>query len=331
MIRHVGRDRPRPADARDLPVLDRPEDLGLRPWRHVADLVEEERAAIGQLPLSLAVLRGAREGALHVPEELALDEVLGNGRAVDLDERAGGAGRSPVEAACGHLLADAALAGDENARIRGAGPADLLAQAGHRGPFAEERLLLLQPLPLPRHLAGEDVALASEAASLERPLERQEDPLERERLLEEVVGAAFDRLDRRLHRPVPRDHHDRQVMASGADLVEDGKAVDVGEPDVEEEGAGRGAARLGEPAEDRRSVLELLHAIPLVAEDLGESSPDSRRVVADEHRHPPAGGAQGLLRARGVTRPAIRGRNGIREANSPPGRPVRGARRRSAT
>ena len=252
----------------------------------------------------------------------------GNRRAVHLDERAGGAGRSPVEAARGDLLADAALAGDEDARVRGPGPADLLAQAGHHGPLAEERLLLLQPLPLPRHLAGEDVALAGEAAPLERPFERQEDPLERERLLEEVVGAALDGLDRRLHRPVPRDHHDRQVVAAGADLVEDGEAVDVGEPDVEEERPGRSAARLGKPVEDRRPVLELLHAIPLVAEDLRERSADSRRVVADEDRRPPAGGAHGLLRARGVTQPAIRGRSGIREANSPPGRPARGARRR---
>ena len=211
-------------------------------------------------------------------------------------------GEAAVEGAGDDLLADAALAGDEDARVRGPGPPDLLAQARHRGALAEERLLLLQPLPLPRDLAGEDVPLAGEAAPLERLLERQEDPLERERLLEEVVGAALHGLDGRLHRAVPRDHEDGQVVAARADLVEDGEAVDVGEPDVEEERRGRGAARLGEPREDRRPVLELLHAVPLVAEDLRERPPDAGRVVADEHRHAPRPGALTVSSARGASR-----------------------------
>ena len=49
----------------------------------------------------------AGEGALHVPEELALDEVLGDGAAVDGDERAVHARAAAVELAGDELLAGA--------------------------------------------------------------------------------------------------------------------------------------------------------------------------------------------------------------------------------
>jgi hypothetical protein len=51
------------------------------------DLVEEQRAAIGQLEASLPAIGGAREGALFVAEDLALEQRLGNRGAVDGDKR----------------------------------------------------------------------------------------------------------------------------------------------------------------------------------------------------------------------------------------------------
>ena len=45
-------DRLRAADAREPPLLEGAQDLGLRAGGHVADLVEEERAAVGLLELS---------------------------------------------------------------------------------------------------------------------------------------------------------------------------------------------------------------------------------------------------------------------------------------
>ncbi len=71
------------ADAADGARLDGAEQLGLERERHLADLVEEERAAVGLLEDAAPVGDGAAEGAAHVPEELALDEVLRDGAAVD--------------------------------------------------------------------------------------------------------------------------------------------------------------------------------------------------------------------------------------------------------
>ena len=82
------------ADAEDDALLERAQQLHLEVERQLADLVEEERALVGRLELAGPRRDGARERALHVAEELALDEVLGDGAAVDDDERARSRGSS---------------------------------------------------------------------------------------------------------------------------------------------------------------------------------------------------------------------------------------------
>ena len=53
----------------------------------IADLVEEERAAIGELELADALLQRTGERALLVAEQRALDEIARNRRHVHGDER----------------------------------------------------------------------------------------------------------------------------------------------------------------------------------------------------------------------------------------------------
>ena len=62
-----------------------------------------------------------RERALHVAEEFALDEVLRQGGAVKLDQRAARATAAAEWIMLAtNLFADAALAGDEDVSLRGA-------------------------------------------------------------------------------------------------------------------------------------------------------------------------------------------------------------------
>ena len=82
----VDRDRLAPADPLDHPLLQEAQQLDLQRQRDVADLVEEQRAAMGQLDLALGRLDRAGEGALLVAEQLAFEQVLGDRRAVDRDE-----------------------------------------------------------------------------------------------------------------------------------------------------------------------------------------------------------------------------------------------------
>jgi hypothetical protein len=56
--------------------------------RHLADLVEEDGAVVGHLELARLVAIGAREAALHVAEQLRLEQRFGQPRAVDGHERA---------------------------------------------------------------------------------------------------------------------------------------------------------------------------------------------------------------------------------------------------
>src|SRR5436309_2075534 len=74
------------AEALDLLLLQHAEHLGLRLRAHVADFVEKDRPAVGLLELADLLLGRAGERPLLVAEELRFDQLLGNRRAVDLDE-----------------------------------------------------------------------------------------------------------------------------------------------------------------------------------------------------------------------------------------------------
>src|SRR5262249_60322710 len=63
--------------------------LRLQGVREQADLVEEDRAAVGGLEQARLRLAGVRERAALEAEHLRLEQGLGNRRAVDVDERPG--------------------------------------------------------------------------------------------------------------------------------------------------------------------------------------------------------------------------------------------------
>ena len=69
-----------PADRIDLALLDGAQQLDLRVERQFADLVEEQRAAIGLDELADVLLGRAGEGALLVAEQDGFDEVVAGWR-----------------------------------------------------------------------------------------------------------------------------------------------------------------------------------------------------------------------------------------------------------
>src|SRR5262249_53334119 len=92
---------------------------------------------------------GAGEGAAAVAEELAFDEVAGDGGAVEGDEGLVGAGGVGMNGAGDDFLAGAALAGDEDVDGRagdalGEGP-DSAHVAGEPGGVVFEGELLSRP------------------------------------------------------------------------------------------------------------------------------------------------------------------------------------------
>src|SRR5690606_15169169 len=131
------------ADAGDLAVLERAQQLGLEPEVELADLVEEDGPAVGLLELADVAAVRTGERALLVAEELALHELLRDGRAVDDDERAGPARARPrlrveVDGAGDELLARPALALDGDREVAAQGLLDEAVDLLHRRAVADD-------------------------------------------------------------------------------------------------------------------------------------------------------------------------------------------------
>ena len=88
--------------------------------RHVADLVQEDRALVGHLEAADALSVGAGERALFVAEQLALHQRRRQRRQVDLDQRPFGVGRVLVQHLGHRFLARAGLADDQHVGVEAA-------------------------------------------------------------------------------------------------------------------------------------------------------------------------------------------------------------------
>ena len=99
------------AERRHHAVLQHAQQPRLEQQRHIADLVEEQRAALGLADAPRgALLARAGEGAALIAEQLRFDQVLRQRSAVDRDERLVRARAAEVRRAREDLLADARLA-----------------------------------------------------------------------------------------------------------------------------------------------------------------------------------------------------------------------------
>ena len=155
----------RAAETFELPFLQHAQQLGLELERHVADFVEEERAPVGQLEPAGPAGHRAGEGALFVPEQLALDEPGRNRRRAHADEGATLPAAQRMDRASDELLAGARFAQQQDRRFgRGHGfhrlqhaaqrrtRSDDLAKFAMEADFVFEVLLLAdQPLFAVRH------------------------------------------------------------------------------------------------------------------------------------------------------------------------------------
>ena len=110
------------ADALELALLQHAQQLRLQARRHVANLVEEQRALVGQLEAAELALDRAGERALLVPEQLGLEQRLGSAPQLTLTNGPLRALRARVDRARHQLLAGARLAVDGDRRVGRARP-----------------------------------------------------------------------------------------------------------------------------------------------------------------------------------------------------------------
>src|SRR5207237_7655259 len=123
-------------------------------------------------------------------------------RAIDRDERPLHAARAGVQEACDNLLAGAGRTGDQDTAASRRDAVDLLAELIGGGRDADE-------VELAAGAQLQFLVLAAQQRSLYRAGDDEQQPVALERLLDEIVSADLDRLDRSLDRAVAADHHDR--------------------------------------------------------------------------------------------------------------------------
>ena len=223
--------RLRPADPVDLALLDGTQQLRLQPRLHLADLVQQKRAAVGLLELADPAGDRARERTLLMAEQLGFEQVLGDGGTVHGDEGRPGAAAVLVEKARHHLLAGAALAGDQDA---GVGRCEL---AGQRQHVEHARVL------------GDELT-----AALADRLQEGRDQVRIGRQGQELAGACPDRRHGQTRLGVDAIGHDRQVDALGRHLV-DQEADILADVDQQQ----LGTLPLAQAAQRRLAVAHAAH------------------------------------------------------------------------
>ena len=114
--RHVDRLRAGAAQPAHRAVLEHGEELALQGGGQEADLVEEQRAAMGGLEEAGLGLARIREGAALIAEQLGLEQGLGDGGTVDGDEGAVAARAGLMNRPRQEPLAGPGLAEDQDRR-----------------------------------------------------------------------------------------------------------------------------------------------------------------------------------------------------------------------
>ena len=210
----------------------------------VANLVQEDRAAVGQLELAAPERRRAGERALLVTEQLALDELGRDRRAVHLDERPRRERALAVDVRGEQFLAGARTPREQHAHVR-----------------SRHLRRLLDGLPKrrapPDHLRrvadqlAEPLVLALQVGALERVLDHEQHAVAGERLLQKVERAAARGVDGVANRPVPGNHHDGRRVVALPERAQQVDAVAVRQADVEQVQVGPELPALGLECADR--------------------------------------------------------------------------------
>ena len=210
-----------------LPLLEDAEQLGLQGERDFADLIKQDRPAVGQLETPIALVGRAGEGSLLMTEKLALDECLGNGGAVDLDERFVETLAVEENFVRDEFLAGAVLAGNHHRRVGAADPLDQILQAKNRRAFSDD-------------LAPGDAVAVQKIGHLHRALElggffhHQIDLGHGKRLRHIIEGPRTHALDHGFHAAIRRDHHHQRLgLAVGHSFYEN-PPITIGQFHIEE-------------------------------------------------------------------------------------------------
>ncbi len=220
---HIHMDQFAATDAEEFALGQHAQQAGLQRQRHVADFVEEQRAAVGLLePADVAALRtGERTGL--VAEQFAFQQFGGDGGGIERDERALRTRRFAVQGVGHQLLAGAGFAGDEHRQRCLRQAADGAEQRAHRRRVTHQLWRLVTGRFGHRCRRGQCRCHGGQHA-----LGQRDCIVEVEGLGQELVRATAERAGRAGDIGVGRHHHHRQLRQRGLQLVQQHQAVVAG-------------------------------------------------------------------------------------------------------
>ena len=179
----------------------------------IADFVKEERALVGLLEAADAPLVRAGERAAFMAEEFAFEQVLGDGGAIDRDERGFGARAVLIDGAGHEFLARSGFAPDQDGDGLGGNAADFLAHVLHRAARADESRAAFDRGVRQSH------RLAHEAAGFHGSMEQAEELPHLKRLLQVIVGAQLGGFDGGFNGAVRRHQNHGQAWVDVVKLL----------------------------------------------------------------------------------------------------------------
>jgi hypothetical protein len=229
---HVHRDLLLAAHRADAPVLQHAQQRGLQRQRQVADLVEEQRAALGIDEQPVAARPAALGRALRVAEQLVLDVFRRHGGAVHRHEGPAAARAVAVQGERGEFLAGARFAGQQHRAVDGGHTLQRALQALDGDRAADQAVGRRRAL---REGAAQHPVLSLQLGALQTAPHRIEDLRDAKGLEDEVAGAGAQRLDRGVEVGKGGDQHHLAAEAALAQLAQPGDAALARQRDVEDE------------------------------------------------------------------------------------------------
>ena len=204
------------ADRTHRALLQHAQELGLHLHRHLADLVEHDRARACLEEQPLARDLRIRERAADMAKQLALEQIRRHRAAIDRDKRlATTRGRERVKRPGNELLAGSGLAGHEHRRVVAGDAADHVPQLAHRGRITEDPV----DRPVDDLFDREPLHLAGEREVLHRAIDRQLQRIGLHGLRDEVVRPRAHRCDRDVEPAVPGEHQRRDIGVAREQLL----------------------------------------------------------------------------------------------------------------
>jgi len=264
------------AHAKEGAGFQRTQELHLDVRLQLADFVEQERTAVGQLDEPRLRGDGAGERALLVAEELRLEHLARQGATVDGDEGPRGPRRERVDRASHELLPRAALAQDEHRGVGRRDPLDDPENLLHLGTLGEDAAERLGA----RGVRAQRLVVPEELGLLRGLLDQDVELLDLHGLREVVIGAELHRLDGRGHLLEARHHDHLRLLGEGLELAQDLDPLLLRHPHVEDHDVVR---CLREPLERRGAVGDALHVVPLAPELAHHELAQVALVVGDQH------------------------------------------------